>query len=154
MEKILTDKLITDKLEAKGYLEYHDMDENKAWNLLEKHFECEVTDVFTNTHKEFFCYTETTADGYEIWVATNDMDSPCISEDVYYYDNDLSDAIVEAIVNGEDMYVDDLDAHYFMDAVEEAYGQMVNNVKEEIENELIEQGYEYENRDEATTEMV
>jgi hypothetical protein len=31
---------------------------------------------------------------------------------------------------------------------------MVNNIKEEIENELIEQGYEYENRDEATTEMV
>jgi hypothetical protein len=82
------------------------------------------------------------------------MDSPCISEDVYYYDNDLSDAIVEAIINGEDMYVDDLDAHYFMDAVEEAYGKMVYDVKEEIENELIEQGYEYENTDEATTEMV
>jgi hypothetical protein len=31
---------------------------------------------------------------------------------------------------------------------------MVNNIKEEIENELIEQGYEYENRDEATAEMV
>ena len=69
-----------------------------------------------------------------------------------HYDNDLSDAIVDAIVNGEDMYVDDLDAYYFMDAVEEAYGQMVNNVKEEIENELIEQGYEHENADETTTE--
>jgi len=31
---------------------------------------------------------------------------------------------------------------------------MVNNIKEEIENEIIEKGYEYENRDEATTEMV
>jgi hypothetical protein len=41
-----------------------------------------------------------------------------------------------------------------MDAVEEAYGKMVYDVKEEIENELIEQGYECENRDEATTEMV
>ena len=122
--------------------------------LLEKHFQCKVTDDFTNTHKDFYCYTETTADGYEVWIATNNMDSPCISEDVYYYDNDLSDAIVDAIVNGAYMYVDDLDAYYFMDAVEEAYGQMVNNIKEEIENELIEQGYEYENRDEATTEMV
>ena len=54
MAKTITDALITDKLEAKGYLEYHDMDENKAWNLLEKHFECEVTDVFTNTSKEFY----------------------------------------------------------------------------------------------------
>ena len=154
MAKIITDKLITDKLEAKGYLEYHDIDENKAWDLLEKHFECEVSDEYRNKSYDFYCYTETTADGYEVWIATNDMNSPCISEDVHYYDNDLSDAIVEAIVNGEDMYVDDLDAHYFIDAVEEAYGQMVNNVKEKIENELIEQGYEYENTDEATTEMV
>ena len=44
MEKKITDKLITDKLEAKGYLEYHDMDETKAWNLLEKHYDCEVSD--------------------------------------------------------------------------------------------------------------
>ena len=152
MEKILTDKLITDKLEAKGYLEYHDID--TAWELLEKNYECKVSDQWHNKNYDFYCYTETTADGYEVWIATNNMGSPCISEDVYYYDNDLSDAIVEAIVNGEDMYVDDLDAHYFMDAVEEAYGQMVNKIKEEIENELIEQGYEYENRDEATAEMV
>jgi len=154
MAKIITDKLITDKLEAKGYLEYDEMDETKAWNLLEKHYDCEVSDQWTNKHFDFYCYSETTADGYEVFIATNDMDSPCISEDVYYYDNDLSDAIVEAIVNGEDMYVDDLDAHYFMDAVEESYGNMVNDIKEEIENELIEQGYEYENTDEATTEMV
>jgi len=154
MGKIITDELIISKLEAKGYLECHDMDENKAWDLLEKHFECEVSDEYRNKSYDFYCYTETTADGYEIWIATNDMDSPCISEDVYYYDNDLSNAIVEAIVNGEDMYVDDLDAHYFIDAVEEAYCQMLNNVKEEIENELIEQGYEHENADETTTEMV
>ena len=100
----------------------------------------ELTDEWVGT-PDVVMYSSETADGYEIWIATNDMDSPCISEDVYYYDNDLSDAIVEAIVNGEDMYVDDLDAHYFMDAVEEAYGQMVNNIKEEIENELIEKGY-------------
>ena len=154
MAKIITDKLITDKLEAKGYLEYDEMDETKAWNLLEKHYDCEVSDQWTNKHFDFYCYSETTADGYEVFIATNDMDSPCISEDVYYYDNDLSDAIVEAIVNGEDMYVDDLDAHYFMDAVEESYGNMVNDIKEEIENELIEQGYEHENTDEATAEMV
>ncbi len=41
-----------------------------------------------------------------------------------------------------------------MEAVEESYGSMVNDIKEEIENKLIEQGYEYENRDETATEMV
>ena len=41
-----------------------------------------------------------------------------------------------------------------MEAVEESYGNMINDIKEEIENELIEQGYEHENTDEATSEMV
>ena len=154
MEKILTDKLITDKLEAKGYLEYHDMDETKAWNLLEKHYDCEVSDEWTNKHFDFYCYEETTADGYTIYVATDNTDSICVSEDIHYYENDLSSEIKRAIKDGCTIYIDDLDAHYFMDAVEEAYDTMYNNYKQKIENELIEQGYEYENRDEATTEMV
>ena len=100
-------------------------------------------------HFDFYCYEETTADGYTVYIATNNPDSVCVSEDIYYYENDLSDEIVEAIVNGENMYIDDLDAHYFIDAVEKAYGQMVNNIKEKIENKLIEQGYEHENANEA-----
>ena len=65
-----------------------------------------------------------------------------------------ADEIAEAIQEGYNMYIDDLDWHPFMDAVEESYGNMVNDIKEEIENELIEQGYEHENTDEATAEMV
>ena len=52
------------------------------------------------------------------------------------------------------MYIDDLDWPAFMDAVEESYGNMVNDIKEEIENELIEQGYEHENTDEATDQTL
>lgn len=147
--KIITNKLIIDKLEAKGYLEYHDMDENEAWNLLEKHYECEVTDEWRNTSYDFYCYAETTADGYEVFVATNDPNSICISDDVHYYDNDLSDEIEQAIYDGNSMYIDDVDSPSFKLAVEDAYDSMYNDKKQEIENELIEQGYEYENADEA-----
>ena len=149
MNKIITDELITKKLEAKGYLEYNEMDENKAWNLLEKHYECEVSDQWTNKSFDFYCYSETTADGYEVFIATDNPDSVCISEDVHYYENDLSQDISVAIQEGCSMYIDDLDWYPFMEAVEEAYGKMVNNIKEEIENELIEQGYEHENADET-----
>jgi len=152
--KIITDKLITDKLEAKGYLEYHDMDENKAWKLLEKHYDCEVSDQWSMKHFDFYCYEETTADGYTVYIATNDPDSVMVGEDIHYYENDLSNEIAEAIQEGYNMYIDDLDWHPFMDAVEESYISMVNDIKEEIENELIEQGYEHENRDETATEMV
>ena len=143
MAKIITDKLITDKLEAKGYLEYDEMDETKAWNLLEKHYDCEVSDQWTNKHFDFYCYSETTADGYEVFIATNNIDSICVGEDIHYYENDLQDEIAEAIQEGYNMYIDDLDSQPFMYAVEESYGNMVNDIKEEIENELIEQGYEH-----------
>ena len=89
-----------------------------------------------------------------MFIATNNTDSICVGEDIHYYENDLSDEIAEAIQEGYNMYIDDLDWHPFMDAVEESYGSMVNDIKEEIENELIEQGYEHENTNEATAEMV
>jgi hypothetical protein len=154
MEKIITDELITKKLEAEGLLEFHDMEENKAWSLLQAYYDCEVDDQWRNRGYDFYCYEETTADGYTVYITTSDPDSICISEDVHYYENDLSNEIETAIKDGCTMYIDDLDATYFMDAVEEAYGTMYANVKQKIENELIEEGYEYENRDETVTEMV
>ena len=143
-KKILTDELIIKKLEAEGYLGYYDMDENKVWDLVEKHYDCEVTDEWHNSSYDFYCYTETTADGYEVFIATYDCDRICISDDVHYYDSDLSDEIEQAIYDGNRMYVDDLDSHYFKQAVENAYYNMYNDKKQEIENELIEEGYEYE----------
>ena len=143
-KKIITDELITSELEKRGYLEYHDIDETKAWNLLEKHYDCEVSDQWANKSFDFYCYSETTADSYEVFVATNNPDSVCISEDVHYYENDLSDEIAEAIQEGYNMYIDDLDWRPFMDAVEESYGSMIDDIMKEIEEELINKGYERE----------
>ena len=154
MAKIITDKLIVDMLEKRGYLNYSDIDENKAWSLLEKHYDCEVTDQWSRNTYDFYCYSETTADGYEVFVATHDPDSISICEDVHYYENDLQGEIERAIYDGNSMYIDDLDAGYFMYAVEACYDSMYDDIRKEIENELIEQGYEHENTDEATAEMV
>ena len=141
-KKIITDELITSELEKQGYLEYHEMEETKAWNLLQAHYNCEVDDQWRNKHYDFYCYEETTADGYSIYVATDNVDSVCVGEDVHYYDNDLSDEIVVAIKDGCTMYIDDLDALYFMDAVEEAYGGMLDKLREEMEEQLKMKGYE------------
>ncbi len=143
-KKIITDKLITSKLEKQGYLEYRDMEETEAWNLLQAHYNCEVHDQWRNNSYDFYCYEETTADGYSVYVATHNVDSVCVSEDVHYYDNDLSSEIIDAIKDGSTMYIDDLDAHYFMDAVEECYDDMIDKLRNDIEEQLIEQGYEWE----------
>ena len=154
MAKIITDKLIVDMLEKRGYLNYSDIDENQAWKKLEERYDCEVDDQWRNKHYNFYCYEETTADGYSVYIATNNPDSICISDEVHYYENDLQGEIEQAIENGDSMYIDDLDASYFMYAVEACYDSMYDDIRKEIENELIEQGYEHENTDEATAEMV
>ena len=141
-KKIISDVLITSELEKQGYLEYDEMEETKAWNLLQAHYNCEVDDQWRNKHYDFYCYEETTADGYSIYVATDNTYSVCVGEDVHYYDNDLSDEIVVAIKDGCTMYIDDLDALYFMDAVEEAYGNMFDKLREEMEEQLKMKGYE------------
>ena len=81
-----------------------------------------------------------------MWIATSgDGRNVCINEDVHYYENDLADKLAEAMTDyNELIYVDDLDSYYIEDAVREVYDSYVNDMKEEVENELIEKGYERE----------
>ena len=143
-QKIITDELITSELRKRGYLDYGDIDENEAWEKLEEKYDCEVDDQWRNKHYDFYCYEETTADGYSVYVATVNTDNICISEDIHYYENDLQGEIERAIQDGCSMYIDDLDAGYFMYAVEACYDKMIDKIRKEIEEQLINKGYERE----------
>ena len=146
MNKILTEELIDKRLEAHGVK--FDIEHDEALKVIQDHYDFELTDNWNRT-PDYSIYTETTADGYEVWVATSgDGRNVCINEDVHYYENDLSDRLVEAMTDyNELIYVDDLEAYYVEDAVREVYDSYVNDMKEEVENELIEEGYEYEKAD-------
>ena len=45
------------------------------------------------------------------------------------------------------IYVDDLDSYYVQDAVTDVYDSYYNDLKQEVENELIEEGYELKDED-------
>ena len=143
MSKILTEDLIDKRLEAHGVK--FDIDHDEALKVIQKHYDFELTDNWNGT-PDFSIYTETTADGYEVFVATTgDGRNVCINEDVHYYENDLADKLAEAMTDyNELIYVDDLESYYVQDAVTEVYDAYVNDMKQEVENELIEEGYEYE----------
>ena len=75
-------------------------------------------------------YNESSADGYDLWVCTNDTRKPNICEDVYYYEHGLTDAFEEQIRYGdktfyiceyvyEDCYFDDKLVELFAENVEE-----------------------------------
>jgi len=143
MNKILTEKLIEEKLKEKGISMYDDDD--NALEKLQNYYEFELTDSYNRT-PDYSIYTESTADGYEVWVATSgDGRNICINEDVYYYENDLSDALYDAMMDyNELIYVDDLEAYYVQEAIERAWETFINDMIGEVEDELIEQGYERE----------
>ena len=143
MSKILTEDLIDKRLEAHGIK--FDINHDEALKAIQKHYDFELTDNWNGT-PDYSIYTETTADGYEVYVATSgDGRNICINEDVHYYENDLQDKLFEAMTDyNELIYVEDLDSYYVQDAVTEAYDSYVNDMKQEVENELIEEGYEYE----------
>jgi len=89
---------------------------------------------------DIYAYEETTVDGYSVYVVTNDMNRVCISEDVYYYDSDVAEAIMEQInyTNGDcTLYADQyfLDDIYFDDVLLEAFQEIADSIYDEIMNE-------------------
>tara|TARA_R100000655_G_scaffold105417_1_gene153593 strand:- start:1049 stop:1498 length:450 start_codon:yes stop_codon:yes gene_type:complete len=142
-KKLITENLINERLEAHGVK--FDIEHDEALNVIQDHFEFKLVDDWNGT-PDYSIYTETTADGYEVWVATTgDGRNVCINEDVHYYENDLADKLIEAMTDyNEEIYVDDLDSYYVQDAVTAVYDEYVSDMKQEVENELIEEGYEYE----------
>ena len=148
MNKILTDELIEKRLKDQG-ISMYDGDDN-ALAKLQNHYDFELTDSYNRT-PDYSIFAESTADGYEVWVATSgDGRDVCISEDVYYYDSDLSDPLYEAMMDyNELIYVDDLDAYYVQDAIDRAWQDYVDDIAKEVEDELIEEGYEWPEKVEA-----
>lgn len=146
MSKYITEELVDERLEAKGFKE--DVDHDEALKVIQDHYEFEIVDDWNKT-PDFSIYTETTADNYEVWVATSgDGSKVNIGEDVHYYENDLAEKLAEAMTDyNELIYVDDLDSYYVQDAVTEVYDKYYNDLKQEVENELIEEGYELKNED-------
>ena len=149
MNKKLTNELIEKKLKEKyGYIEEPDQD--IMLECLQDEYEFTLTDSYSR-NPDYSIYAESTADGYEVWVATfGDGSNVCINEDVHYYESDLSDKLQEAMVdNCELIYVDDLEADYVETAIMYAYEDLYQEKAQEITDELIEQGYEWPEEVEA-----
>lgn len=147
--KYITDKLINERLEARGFGEKQQEDEDTARQNVLNHYGAKLTDDWTD-EAEYYIYEETTKDGYSVFVATNDTNSISVCEDVHYYDSDLADVLEEQIKysNGvedypEVIYVDNLIDQDFIDgAIENLFIYLSEKFEEEVVNELIEEGYE------------
>ena len=96
---------------------------------------------------DIYAFEETTADGYSVYVVTHDMSSINVSEDVYYYDSDVAEAIMGMInySNGDcTLYADQyfLDDIYFDDVLLEAFSDIAESIYDEIMNEDSDYGFD------------
>ena len=96
---------------------------------------------------DVYAFEETTVDGYSVYVVTHDMKSICVSEDVYYYDSDVAEAIMEMIrySNGYcTLYADQyfLDDIYFNDMLLEEFSEVADKIYDEISNDEGDYGFD------------
>ena len=144
-KKILTEELIEQTLAEKGWNQ--DVDSDYALKKVCEYYDTEITEEWDDD-ADFFIYTESTADGYEVFVATWDTRTPSINECVYYYDSDLASVLEDALSQAGKVYVEDLEADYVREAAESAYVYLYERLIEEVEMELQDEGYEYEDEEE------
>ena len=107
------------------------LEEARLIELVKQHLGLSIsTDLSDWSNVDCRVYTETTADGYDLWVVTNEQQQPIICEDVYYYDHDVAEAVREQIRYGdttfyiddyvyEDCYIEDMLVQTFVDYVDE-----------------------------------
>jgi hypothetical protein len=96
--------------------------------LVLDYLDTEIVDQFDKG--DFKVYAESTADGYEVYVATHDDRNVDINEDVYYYDSDLADVIMKQLEEHYSVYIDEYlyDDLYMDDAFEEYFNENVEDI--------------------------
>ena len=146
MSKILTDDLILEKLADNNVYPPEDLDYDRKINVIKDHFDFSISSDWGNPDMMF--YTETTADGYEVYIATEDDRKPSVNDDIYYYESDWLEKMADAMTDGRDIYFqdydDDAENYEFQEVIDEVYDDYFNDKKQEVENELIDEGYEWE----------
>ena len=148
MSKVITDELINERLEAKGFGEKQQEDQDLARKSVLDYYGVELTSEYIED-AEFNIYEESTVDGYSVWIANYDSRQINICENVHYYDSDLGDALADAIKwssgsddHPETFYVEDEYANYVDEAIDQLFVYLSDMFGQEVIDELINEGYE------------
>tara|TARA_R110001606_G_scaffold383142_1_gene545286 strand:+ start:619 stop:1344 length:726 start_codon:yes stop_codon:yes gene_type:complete len=149
MGKLITDELINERLEARGFGEKQSENEEVVRQNVLNYYGVELTDNWTSK-AEYYMYEETTKDGYTVYVATNNTNNISVCEDIYYYNNDLDEKLEEQIKysngdedNPEIIYVDDLNQDFIDRAVENLFIYLAEKFEEDVVDELFNEGYNH-----------
>jgi len=114
----------------------NEMTEERMIELIKNHLEISIsTDISDFENNDCTIYNESTADGYDVFVVTNDTRNVNVCENVFYYDHDIANQFSEQIRYGDrTFYIDDsiYEDCYFEDKLIELFAE---NVEDIIEND-------------------
>ena len=102
-------------------------------------------------------YNESTADGYDLYVVTQQKDHPIICEDCYQYDHDLADAVREEIRYGVNTFYIDIDLYndcYMEDMLIELFVDYVEDIIEDEDLDITLEEINYLKEEYGITEEV
>ena len=102
-------------------------------------------------------YSESTADGYDLFVVTQQKDTPIICEDCYQYDHDLADAVRDEIRYGVSTFYIDIDLYndcYMEDMFVEMFVDYVEDIIEDDELDITLEEINYLKEEYGITEEI
>ena len=143
MSKTLTEELIQERLEDKGWSVPHETHHEDKISQLELEYDFEIVSDWDKCDAYF--YTDETADGYSIWIATEDETRINVNEDVYYYDSQWFEKLADYLRDGCRVYIDSYsqDEYGFEEVIEALYEELYMIIYDDIEEVLEGEGYEY-----------
>ena len=139
--------------------------ESRMIELVKNHLEISIsTDISDFDNVDCHIYNESTADGYDVFVVTNDTRNVNVCENVFYYDHDIADQFSEQIRYGDRTFYIDEDIFndcYIEDKLLELFSEYVEDIIEDDELDItleeinyLKKEYELEDEEANSTEVV
>ena len=151
MAELLTDDIITEALNSDGIMEEPDANWLLEYIDTEYGGKLDTDTSWCDDKHKLKIYTESTADGYEIYFCTH-SEKPYVSQDGYYYEdyNDWSSRALDEITSGGDVWVE---PHLWSDMefvfnyeLEQWWTDVYMEMMDEKKGELLDSGDYYEEK--------
>ena len=147
-EKLNYDDVV-EKLEADGIMQEPDANWIIEYIASEYGGSLDTTSDFVDNRYDLKIYSESTSDGYDIFWCTID-DRPYVCQDGFYYEDyeTWSEQAVEHMTQGGNVWVeshiwDDMESDFNLE-LEQWWSDVYDDLHSEKVDELIDDGYEYE----------
>jgi len=120
-----------------------ELPEERLIELVKDYYDIDISheiNDFENT--DCAIYEDSTADGYSVYIVTNNTRHVSVCEDIYYYDHDLADAFEEQIRFGDQTFYIDAsiyDDSYFNDKLVSMFVDRVEEIIEELKTDITEE---------------